>query len=128
MEFKEIHHSQVYMSGFLLVEKPDSISIGSGVLTLNGTEYNFAGIIIDIDRAGHFLYDLYFVYDAAADTCQYHLDKSYLDGYYSPAYDGSLNLIHTLMSLEVQPGKPDNGYFCFIHKSEIKKVKAGVQN
>ncbi|KAA6450943.1 hypothetical protein [Bacillus swezeyi] len=126
IEYKDISYS-TYMDGVEVTETDTQINISAFDLIDGDSRQHFEAVSFNLDQDDEFsiLYELFIVIDAETGIFKYHLDKTFLDGFYFPSYEGTDKLFHTFMEIEVKPSGERKG---FVHPLVQPPVKEGETN
>ncbi|MGR3287070.1 hypothetical protein [Bacillus sonorensis] len=126
IDYKNLTYHK-YMDGVQVTETDTQINISEFDLIEGDMKHHFDAVSINLDKDDEFpiLYELFIVKDAKNGSMKYHLDKTYLDGIFMPAYVGPDKLIHTFMEIEVSPAGERKG---FVHPLVKPETKEGETN
>ncbi|NUJ19275.1 hypothetical protein FKN04_22340 [Bacillus glycinifermentans] len=126
INYKDVSYPK-YMDGVQVTETDTQMNISAFDLIDGDAKHHFGAVSLNLDKDDEFpiLYELFIVEDAATGAMKYHLDKTYLDGFYFPSYDGPDKLFHTFMEIEVSPAGERKG---FVHPLVKPETKEGETN
>ncbi|ATI75690.1 hypothetical protein NSQ93_04055 [Bacillus sp. FSL W8-0445] len=122
IDYKDYSYHK-YMDGVEITETDTGIIISEFDLIDGDTKHHFDAVSISLDKDDEFpvLYELFIVKDADTGSMKYHLDKTYIDGVFLPAYSGTYKLLHTFMGIEVSPSGEKKGFIVPLVKPPEKE-------